>query len=145
MTLAISTRTPQQALAALLENYAPQHLLLVGASQLPALSAYQEAHPTTQLAHAPAGPLPAELAARRYDLAVVVDCLEHLPKRMALELLGGIRNLNASRLAVLVDRGGRQLPIQADYAAARVALPAASTLALARSEAGGFSFHVEQA
>ena len=40
MTLAISTRTPQQALAALLENYAPQHLLLVGASQLPALSAY---------------------------------------------------------------------------------------------------------
>ena len=31
MTLAISTRTPQQALAALLENYAPQHLLLVGA------------------------------------------------------------------------------------------------------------------
>ena len=103
MTLAISTRTPQQALAALLENYAPQHLLLVGASQLPALSAYQQAHPTTQLAHAPAGPLPAELAARRYDLAVVVDCLEHLPKRMALELLGGIRNLNASRVAVLLD------------------------------------------
>jgi hypothetical protein len=34
---------------------------------------------------------------------VVVDCLEHLPKRRALELLGGIRNLNASRLAVLVD------------------------------------------
>ena len=31
------------------------------------------------------------------------DCLEHLPKRTALELLGGIRNLNASRLAVLVD------------------------------------------
>ena len=103
MTLAISTRTPQQALAALLENYAPQHPLLVGASQLPALSAYQQAHPTTQLAHAPAGPLPTELAARRYDLAVVVDCLEHLPKRTALELLGGIRNLNASRLAVLVD------------------------------------------
>ena len=49
------------------------------------------------------------------------------------------------RLAVLVDRGGRQLPIQADFAAARVALPSASTLALARSEAGGFSFHVEQA
>ena len=86
MTLAISTRTPQQALAALLENYAPQ-----------------QAHPTTQLAQAPAGPLPTELAARRYDLAVVVDCLEHLPKRTALELLGGIRNLNASRLAVLVD------------------------------------------
>lgn len=49
------------------------------------------------------------------------------------------------RLAVLVDRGGRQLPIQADYAAARVALPAASTLALARDDAGVFSFHVEAA
>jgi pyrimidine operon attenuation protein/uracil phosphoribosyltransferase len=49
------------------------------------------------------------------------------------------------RLAVLVDRGGRQLPIQADFAAARVALPAASTLALARDVAGAFSFHVEAA
>ncbi len=49
------------------------------------------------------------------------------------------------RLAVLVDRGGRQLPVQADYAAARVALPQGSKLALARSEAGVFSFHVEAA
>lgn len=103
MTLALSSRTPQQALAALLDHHAPQRLLLVGASQLPALSAFQQAHPDALLAQAPAGPLPAELAAQRYDLALVVDCLEHLPKRTALELLGGIRNLNASRLAVLVD------------------------------------------
>jgi hypothetical protein len=34
---------------------------------------------------------------------VLVDCLEHLPKRTGLELLGGIRNLNASRVAVLAD------------------------------------------
>ena len=47
------------------------------------------------------------------------------------------------RLAVLVDRGGRELPIQADFAAARVTLPATQSLALARDEAGGFSFHVE--
>jgi len=103
MTLALSSRTPQQALAALLDHHAPQHLLLVGASQPPALGAFQQAHPDARMAHAPAGPLPAELAAQRYDLALVVDCLEHLPKRTALELLGGIRNLNASRLAVLVD------------------------------------------
>ena len=51
----------------------------------------------------PAGPLPAEQAAQRFDLALVADCLEHLPKRTALQLLGGIRNLNASRIAVLVD------------------------------------------
>ena len=103
MTLAFSSRTPQQALVALLDHHAPQRLLLVGASQPPALGAFQQAHPDALLAQAPAGPLPAELAAQRYDLALVVDCLEHLPKRMALELLGGIRNLNASRLAVLVD------------------------------------------
>ncbi|MDX1297164.1 MAG: DUF6231 family protein, partial [Pseudomonas sp.] len=44
-----------------------------------------------------------EVAAQRFDLALIVDCLEHLPKRAGLELLGSIRNLNASRMAVLVD------------------------------------------
>lgn len=39
------------------------------------------------------------------------------------------------RLAVLVDRGGRELPVQADFAAARVVLPAGQSLALARTEA----------
>jgi hypothetical protein len=47
------------------------------------------------------------------------------------------------QLAVLVDRGGRQLPVQADFAAARVALPETQSLALARDEAGRFSFEVE--
>ena len=47
------------------------------------------------------------------------------------------------QLAVLVDRGGRQLPIQADFAAARVALPETQSLALARDEAGAFSFEVK--
>jgi pyrimidine operon attenuation protein/uracil phosphoribosyltransferase len=47
------------------------------------------------------------------------------------------------RLAVLVDRGGRELPIEADFAAARVSLPAGQLLALARNDAGRFSFHVE--
>ncbi|MFM7026819.1 MAG: bifunctional pyr operon transcriptional regulator/uracil phosphoribosyltransferase PyrR [Limnohabitans sp.] len=47
------------------------------------------------------------------------------------------------QLAVLVDRGGRQLPVQADFAAARVALPETQSLALARDEAGRFSFQVQ--
>ncbi|HNL42581.1 MAG TPA: bifunctional pyr operon transcriptional regulator/uracil phosphoribosyltransferase PyrR, partial [Ottowia sp.] len=46
--------------------------------------------------------------------------------------------------AVLVDRGGRQLPVAAEFAAARVALPADQSLELARSEDGRFSFRVEQ-
>jgi pyrimidine operon attenuation protein/uracil phosphoribosyltransferase len=47
------------------------------------------------------------------------------------------------QLAVLVDRGGRQLPVQADFAAARVALPDTQSLALARDSAGAFSFEVK--
>ena len=47
------------------------------------------------------------------------------------------------KLAVLVDRGGRELPVQADYAAARVVLPESKSLALARDDAGQFSFKVE--
>ena len=47
------------------------------------------------------------------------------------------------QLAVLVDRGGRELPVQADFAAARVTLPQTQSLALARDEAGAFRFQVE--
>lgn len=47
------------------------------------------------------------------------------------------------KLAVLVDRGGRELPVQADYAAARVTLPPAQSLALARGDDGKFQFHIE--
>ena len=49
------------------------------------------------------------------------------------------------RLAVLVDRGGRELPVQADFAAARVALPAGQSLALARDDSGTFHFQVKEA
>ncbi|KJK07210.1 MULTISPECIES: DUF6231 family protein [Pseudomonas] len=97
-----SQRTPQQALAALLERHPPQRLLLVG-SRFPALEAFAQAHPQVEIAQAQPGPLPDNLAAQRFDLALLVDCLEHLPKRKGLELLGGIRNLNASRVAVLAD------------------------------------------
>ncbi|WP_310647105.1 bifunctional pyr operon transcriptional regulator/uracil phosphoribosyltransferase PyrR [Limnohabitans sp.] len=47
------------------------------------------------------------------------------------------------QLAVLVDRGGRELPVQADFAAARVALPASQSLALAKAESGQFNFSVK--
>jgi pyrimidine operon attenuation protein / uracil phosphoribosyltransferase len=46
------------------------------------------------------------------------------------------------QLAVLVDRGGRQLPIAAAFAAARFVLPASQRLSLARDVAGRFSFAV---
>jgi pyrimidine operon attenuation protein/uracil phosphoribosyltransferase len=47
------------------------------------------------------------------------------------------------QLAVLVDRGGRELPVHAEFAAARLVLPTNQSLALARSESGNFSFEVK--
>ena len=47
------------------------------------------------------------------------------------------------RLAVLVDRGARQLPIEAGFAAARITLPASQKLSLARDPAGLFTFALE--
>jgi len=45
-------------------------------------------------------------------------------------------------LVVLVDRGGRELPICAAASAARVTLPPGQRLRLARDEAGRFSFEI---
>ena len=47
-------------------------------------------------------------------------------------------------LAVLVDRGGRELPVQPAFAAAKISLPAAQKLALARADDGRFSFSIEE-
>ena len=46
-------------------------------------------------------------------------------------------------LAVLVDRGGRELPIQPAFAAAKISLPVAQKLALARGDDGRFTFSIE--
>ena len=47
------------------------------------------------------------------------------------------------KLVVLVDRGGRELPIQPDLVMARVTLAASQSLALARLSNGQFSFEVQ--
>ena len=46
-------------------------------------------------------------------------------------------------LAVLVDRGGRELPIQPAFAAATISLPATHKLALARGDDGRFTFSIQ--
>jgi pyrimidine operon attenuation protein / uracil phosphoribosyltransferase len=46
-------------------------------------------------------------------------------------------------LAVLVDRGGRELPIQPVFSAARVSLPPEQRLSLARDDADRFSFLIK--
>ena len=47
-------------------------------------------------------------------------------------------------LAVLVDRGGRELPIAAALSAARITLPKTQRLSLARGDSGRFSFEIEE-
>lgn len=47
-------------------------------------------------------------------------------------------------LAVLVDRGGRQLPIEAALSAARITLPSEERVSLDRAEDGSFQFHFER-
>ncbi|MDH0863186.1 bifunctional pyr operon transcriptional regulator/uracil phosphoribosyltransferase PyrR [Mitsuaria sp. GD03876] len=46
-------------------------------------------------------------------------------------------------LAVLVDRGGRELPIEPVFSAARVAVAPNQRLSLAKDESGRFSFDVK--
>jgi pyrimidine operon attenuation protein/uracil phosphoribosyltransferase len=48
-------------------------------------------------------------------------------------------------LAVLVDRGGRELPIEAQFVGARVQMGTDESLSLARDAAGHLSFVVERA
>jgi pyrimidine operon attenuation protein/uracil phosphoribosyltransferase len=48
------------------------------------------------------------------------------------------------QLAVLVDRGGRELPIGAAHAAARISLPSSQRLSLARDPAGLFMFALQE-
>jgi len=98
-----SSRTPQQALASLLAHHQPSRLLCVGRQALPAIHAYAEAHPECRLVEAPVPLEDPSLLKERYDLVILADCLEYLPLRQGRELLGGLRNFNTSRLAVLVD------------------------------------------
>ena len=47
------------------------------------------------------------------------------------------------QLAVMVDRGERQLPFQASVAATQLHLPADQSLMLKQDEAGRFHFHLQ--
>jgi len=95
--------TPNATLLSILEHYQPARLLCVSQSRVPAVEVFCADHPETQLVTSNQVPLPAELANQRYDLAIIADQLEHLPQRAGVELLAGLRNLSASRLALLVD------------------------------------------
>jgi len=76
---------------------------------------------------------------------VLIDDVLHTGRtvRAVLNELYDFGRPASVRLAVLVDRGGRELPIEPGLAAARIALPAAHKLALARNAQGRFSLQVQ--
>ena len=64
--------------------------------------------------------------------------------RAAMNLLFDYGRPASIRLAVLVDRGGRELPICADYLGLRLDLPNAAHVNLARDDAGQLSLVVTE-
>ena len=76
---------------------------------------------------------------------VLVDDVLHTGRtiRAVINELYDFGRPSSVTLAVLVDRNGRELPISAAVSAARITLPAAQRLSLARDEAGRFSFDIE--
>lgn len=103
MQASFSQHSPQQVLASLLEQTQPARVLYVGRTVMPAVEAYSLAHADRTVSCADPGPLEPALARQRFDIAVFGDCLEHLDKHEGQRLIGSVRNLNASRIAVLVD------------------------------------------
>ena len=85
--------------------------------------------------------LPFEIEGRRI---VLVDDVLHTGRtvRAVVNELYDFGRPASVALAVLVDRGGRELPIEAACAVAKITLPASERLSLARDEAGRFSFEI---
>jgi pyrimidine operon attenuation protein / uracil phosphoribosyltransferase len=94
--------------------------------------------------HSQASPtsLPFEVEGRRI---VLVDDVLYTGRtvRAALNELYDYGRPAAVELAVLADRGGRELPMAARFVGGSVDLSAETTLVLERDAEGNFAFHVE--
>ncbi|WP_114809032.1 bifunctional pyr operon transcriptional regulator/uracil phosphoribosyltransferase PyrR [Paraburkholderia kururiensis] len=94
--------------------------------------------------HTQASPtsLPFEVDDRRI---VLVDDVLYTGRtvRAAINELYDYGRPAAIELAVLADRGGRELPMAARFVGGVVDVPADATLVLARSDDGRFTFHTE--
>jgi pyrimidine operon attenuation protein/uracil phosphoribosyltransferase len=76
---------------------------------------------------------------------VLVDDVLHTGRsvRAAINELYDFGRPRAIELAVLVDRGGRELPIEPTYAGARLAVAGNLSVALSRSDTGTLAFAFE--
>ncbi len=85
--------------------------------------------------------LPFEIEGRRI---VLIDDVLYTGRtiRAAINELYDFGRPASVTLAVLVDRGDRQLPIEATLAMARIELPTAQRLSLTRDDTGRFGFEI---
>jgi pyrimidine operon attenuation protein/uracil phosphoribosyltransferase len=91
-------------------------------------------HPETKPSH-----IPFEVEDRR--ILLLDDVLfTGRTIRAAMNLLFDYGRPAAIRLAVLVDRGGRELPVCADFVGIRLDLPADEHISLEKNEAQGLHF-----
>lgn len=94
--------------------------------------------------HSQASPtsLPFDVAGRRI---VLVDDVLYTGRtvRAALNELYDYGRPAAVELAVLADRGGRELPVAARFVGGTLDVPAAATLVLERADAEHFTLHTE--
>ena len=86
--------------------------------------------------------LPFEIEGRHI---VLIDDVLHTGRtiRAAVNELYDFGRPASVQLAVLVDRAGRELPVCAAHAAARISLPREQRLSLERDAAGRLSFQIE--
>jgi Family of unknown function (DUF6231) len=95
----------KRALAERVRSLAPQSLLILGSDRtgLVGLADLTAAVPRVELVEHPI--LRQWCGAQRYDLALIIGALEHLPKREALALLSRIRDLRARRTMLVLPVG----------------------------------------
>lgn len=91
-------------------------------------------HPETKPSH-----IPFDVEDRRI---LLLDDVLHTGRtvRAAMNLLFDYGRPAAIRLAVLVDRGGRELPVCADFAGLRLDLPADTRISLEKNDTEGLHF-----
>ncbi|MGI9295038.1 MAG: DUF6231 family protein [Pseudomonadales bacterium] len=99
--------SPLQALAHIVSDRAPASMLVCSREPVPGLVEYTSST-ECQTSIINVGNTLAELETLgRYELAIVADQLEHLPKTAGLELLGRIRNLHSNHICVLYAAAGK--------------------------------------
>ena len=87
--------------------------------------------------------IPFDMEGRR---VLLIDDVLHTGRtiRAAMNVLFDYGRPAAIRLAVLLDRGGRELPVCADFVGANLELAAQENIALTRAADGALGFKVEK-